>query len=117
MKLSEFKAWFEGFTEAMEGAPSEAAWERIKARVEEIDGTPISYPVYIDRYVTPHRPYWDRIWYSGNFGPVTSDGNSAFSTSLMNAKAEGRIQAEIDPGWNSHAAMFAAGKAEALAAA
>jgi len=40
MTPSEFKAWFDGFTEALEGVPSEKQWERIKARVAEIDGKP-----------------------------------------------------------------------------
>lgn len=34
----EFKAWFEGFTEGMEGKPTEKQWARIKKRVSEIDG-------------------------------------------------------------------------------
>lgn len=58
MTLSEFKAWFEGFTEAMDGPPGLKAWERIHARVKEITGTPISYPVYVDRYVYPNRRFW-----------------------------------------------------------
>lgn len=60
MTLAEFKAWFEGYTEAVEGAPTDAQWARIKARVAEIDGTTITFPVYIDRYVQPlyQRPYY-----------------------------------------------------------
>lgn len=54
MNLSEFKAWFEGFTEDMDGPPNAKQWKRIKARVKEIDGTAITYPVFIDRW----RPYW-----------------------------------------------------------
>jgi hypothetical protein len=55
MTPKEFKAWFEGFTEAMEGMPTEAQWEKIKLRVGQIDGTPVTYPVYLDRY-------WPRRW-------------------------------------------------------
>lgn len=59
MTLSEFKAWFEGFTECMDGAPDKDQWKRIKARVKEIDGTPITKTVFVDRYVSaPYRPYW-----------------------------------------------------------
>ena len=50
MTPKEFKAWFEGFTEAMEGQPTEEQWKKIKARVAQIDGTPTSYPVFVDRY-------------------------------------------------------------------
>lgn len=30
MHLSEFKAWFEGFTENIQGVPTEAQWNRLK---------------------------------------------------------------------------------------
>jgi hypothetical protein len=67
MTPREFKAWFEGFTEAMDGQPTPAQWAKIKERVAQIDGTPTSYPVYVDRYVP--RRYWDlepyRVWCSG----------------------------------------------------
>jgi len=113
MNLAEFKAWFEGFTEAMDGPPSEKAWERIKARVKEIDGRPTTQTIYVDRYVEPYRrwfgfPLYDTTSYAA--GP----DNKTLGASLFNAKAEGRLQAEIDPGWNSMAAMADAGRAEAL---
>lgn len=55
MTLAEFKAWFEGFTETMEGAPTEKQWERIQERVAQIDGSVITRDViYRDRY-------WPRI--------------------------------------------------------
>jgi hypothetical protein len=60
MNLSEFKAWFEGFTESMEGAPSEKAWERIKGRVKEIkDAPPVERHHFHDYYVRPWKRYWD----------------------------------------------------------
>ena len=50
MTLQEFKAWFDGFTENMgEAPPTKLQWARIKARVKEIDGAAITYPVVIDR--------------------------------------------------------------------
>ena len=42
MTLSEFKAWFEGYTEGLDGAPTEKQFKRIKAKVAEITGTPIT---------------------------------------------------------------------------
>lgn len=42
MTPSEFKAWFDGFTEAFTGCPTKAQWARIKDRVAEIDGKPIT---------------------------------------------------------------------------
>jgi hypothetical protein len=51
MTPSEFKAWFDGFTEAFSGVPTKAQWTRIKERVGEIDGKPVT----IDRwYVAPY---------------------------------------------------------------
>lgn len=50
MTPQEFKAWFEGFTEAFTGCPTKAQWTRIKARVAEIDGKPITERIYVDRY-------------------------------------------------------------------
>ena len=46
MTLNEFKAWFEGFTEMMEGAPTEKQWRRIKARVVDISNDVVKLPVY-----------------------------------------------------------------------
>lgn len=115
MTLSEFKAWFDGFTEDMAGPPSKKQWERIKSRVGEITGQAVSYPVYIDRYVTPVRPYWDRVWaygqpYNGSlFGQAISGG----SASLQGYSAMSNPNASFD----SHTAMQALGKADALALA
>ena len=59
MNLSEFKAWFEGYTENMDGTPNKQQWERICARVKEIvDAPAMSYPIFIDWYVRPYQPYW-----------------------------------------------------------
>jgi hypothetical protein len=56
MTLQEFKAWFEGFTENMSGAPNKDQWKRIRARVGEIDGVAITEKVFIERY-WPYYPY------------------------------------------------------------
>lgn len=58
MNLSEFKAWFEGFTENISGQPSKKQWARIQERVGEITSEPTSYPVFVDRYVRPYQPWW-----------------------------------------------------------
>ena len=75
MKVDEFKAWFEGFTEAMKGVPTKDQWERIKARVAEVDGTQITQQVYIDRYLRPYRDYWLDKYYCGglSIGGVTTN--------------------------------------------
>ena len=55
MQICEFKAWFEGFTEAMTKLPTVKQWARIKARVDEIDGMETTWPIFIDRYARPYR--------------------------------------------------------------
>lgn len=65
MNLSEFKAWFEGFTEDMKGTPNSKQWKRIQERVAEITEDPTPWPIYIERYVEPYRPYWNPpVWIS-----------------------------------------------------
>lgn len=55
MTLSEFKAWFEGFTENIDGIPSKKQWARIRKRVNEISDTPT--PFFVERYLRPYYPY------------------------------------------------------------
>lgn len=58
MHLSEFKAWFEGFTEEMKGPPNESQWKKIKAQVKDISADYTPAPIFVDRYVHPWRRYW-----------------------------------------------------------
>lgn len=105
MTLSEFKAWFEGFTDGMDGPPPEKQWKKIKARVAEITGEPITAPIFIDRYWPRlSRPWWDwqPYWgYSATSGGLSASGT--FAGDLHNT------------GFNSTTAMFALGKADVLA--
>lgn len=73
MTLQEFKAWFDGFTENMgEAPPTKLQWVRIQARVKEIDGTAITYPVFIDRYWPhPSPTVWPQ-WVTYTAGAVTT---------------------------------------------
>ncbi len=104
MKLDEFKAWFDGYTESMEGPPSAKQWKRIKERVAEVDGVAVSYPVYIDRYVRPYYPYWS--------APCTATGLNAhaqtydYYRNVMSAAGTAN-------NFDGVTAMYAAGKAEA----
>jgi len=97
MTLQEFKAWFDGFTEAMEGPPSVKQWGLIKTRVKEIDGTAINERIFIDRYwpvylhpytypAPPLNPHpWP--WYATNLNQnIKDDGHMIFnSTTAMQA--------------------------------
>lgn len=77
MTLAEFKAWFEGFTEGMEGRPTEAQFKRIKAKVKEINDQPLTREVIVEKY--RDYPWFRPYWYGGSWG--YSSGGSGFSTS------------------------------------
>ena len=53
MTLSEFKAWREGFNEAINGAPNKEQWEVIKDKLIQV------WPDIIDRgpYIAAATPY------------------------------------------------------------
>lgn len=91
MTLQEFKAWFEGFSEIMDGPPDAKQWDRIKARVSEIDSKPISYPVYIDRYVTPYRRYYDSGPWWGTTCSGASGGGMSIGQAFTNAVSDKTI--------------------------
>lgn len=103
MTLSEFKAWFEGFTEDMDTAPSEKQWDRIKTRVGEITGHAVSYPVFVDR----HWPY---------NGPRWGLGQGASSTMVNGLVGDSAIYRHgLTQEFDSHTAMNALGRADAKA--
>lgn len=83
MKLVEFKAWFEGFTESL-----------------DIDGVAITERVYVGRY-WPSRgyPYWS----------TCSSGATGHSLLL----SAGQIAAQSPNTFDGAVAMYAAGKSEA----
>ena len=107
MTPQEFKAWFDGYTEDMDGRPTSAQWDRIKARVKEINGVPISYPWYVQHYQPYITPY---------VGAVSSAGNN--TVALSNAAYQNSITCRSNipqnAGFDSHTAMHALGKAEAV---
>ncbi|WP_267550353.1 hypothetical protein [Rhizobium rhizogenes] len=114
MTLAEFKAWFEGFTETLEAAPNEKQWERIKARVAEINGTVTTYPVFVDRYV-PRYPRWpDGVWYSSYGSPALGIGNMSLEVKSSVSLGSDQIGATYSeqPAFNAMAAMMDLGKAE-----
>lgn len=129
MILSEFKAWFEGFTEGLEGPPTKAQFDRMKAKVADITGTPVTYPVYVDRYIETLRPYYRQypwaagvpFWgtVSGGYavgalvqGTVNNNMTGAQGTGQSDAKSY-QLAAGAPNSFDSHSAMHALGKAEA----
>lgn len=122
MNLQEFKAWFEGFTEDMTGPPSKKQWERIKARVKEIDGVAVThhhwngyYWPYVRPYYPPSSPVYP--WYSVGGGV----GLASSLLQCQNIKDDGHVVQNVvqnyadlgktDP-FNATVAMNCLGKAE-----
>lgn len=102
MTLAEFKAWFEGYTDGMGDQPPNAKqWEAIKAKVDKITGTPIPYPIYVERYVRPWYP--NGVWYSSTGG---------YASNTYTVGASGGSNKNPTSGY-AYAAMYALGKAEA----
>lgn len=130
MTASEFKAWFDGFCEAVADVPSEAQWKRIKTRVAEIDGRAITEHVYINRYVPHYYPNYYPNYYWGNGAILCNATNTqgigagAATMNLASANAQGDAKAGgLTPlmplpykdvsAFDSHAAMLSLGRAEA----
>jgi hypothetical protein len=112
MTKSEFKAWFDGFCEGMDGVPNEKQWERIKARVAEIDDTPVTYPVFVDRYVDPIRRYWPNVPYWSASGLSSSlDAKSSVSFNIPDSRIEYQ-KANSPKQFDGLLAMNYAGRAE-----
>ena len=101
MTLSEFKAWFDGYTEGIETAPTADQFARIKARLAEIDNTPTTRTIFLDRYVKTRPDWWparDVAWLKGestkgaveevSFADVKPEGHGAF-------RALGRLEASL----------------------
>jgi hypothetical protein len=104
MTPREFKAWFDGFTEAFTGCPTTAQWARIKERVTEIDGKEVTEHVYVDRYwMTYYRSY---PYYTPPYYGVSSAGGLGTSTTTQGLQSSGHS-------YNSIAAMNMLGKADA----
>jgi hypothetical protein len=90
MTNNEFKAWFEGFTEAMDKAPTQKQWSRIKEKVKSIDGT-LSFTQYITRYVDRYPyayPYYMGQVTSGyaQVVPMNANTTTVNDYSLMNTE-------------------------------
>lgn len=103
MTPGEFKAWFDGFTEAFTGTPTKAQWERIKVRVAEIDGNPVTKRIYVDRYWPTYQRYMTPTFYHCS----TTAGNVATGIS-------GAITTSNTVAFNSSQAMADLGRAESF---
>lgn len=107
MTPREFKAWFDGFTEAFSGTPTKAQWARIKERVGEIDGRETTERIYVDRYINRYfqaYPYWTST--CGNLSGLGATSMNA-ATQYQNA-----LQGH-GSSFSGTSAMAALGRAEA----
>lgn len=109
MTPKEFKAWFDGFTEAMDGTPTVKQWARIKERVAEIDGRETTIEFYRNRYARerPWYPYY-ATWGSGG---AFCQASPASLTAAARPRLENMGTGQAT--WSSADAMFALGKADA----
>lgn len=117
----EFKAWFEGFTEAFTGTPTKAQWARIKERVAQIDGLTITERIFVDRWwplVRPapyySYPQWSCLGSTTKIDCCVSGGvgvGSAGYNTNMNLNADDEINCTFSP----VVAMVTLGRAEAAA--
>lgn len=112
MHLSEFKAWFDGFTEEMDGAPTPKQWKKIKDRVKEITADYTPPTVFVDHYYRPWRPYWgyEPYWAATGNANLCGTTNTVGSTArAMSQLADYKSHAEPQVALSD---WTAAGKAE-----
>jgi len=83
MHTSEFKAWFDGFTEAIKDKPTKRQWARIKERLAEVDGNYTPPQVFFDRYWYPKFHTYP-IWYSTGSPTYTVAATGQTASRLIN---------------------------------
>lgn len=105
MTLSEFKAWFEGFTEDMDGPPNERQWKRVKERVKEITGVALTERVFVDKF-------WPRPWRDRPYFSTCLSTASLSASSTHEGPGAWTARDNAAPTFDSHAAMLALGKAD-----
>lgn len=99
MNLSEFKAWFEGFSENLTGTPDKKAWARIQEKIGQIQNAPATtYPVFVDRWWN-NRPYYNSYYGQGISGMgtglaqgVLQNSQSALCGAVQSSGANEMIQ-------------------------
>lgn len=112
MTPQEFKAWFDGFTEAFTGVPTKAQWARVKERVAEIDGRPVTERVYMDRYYPIYPSYPHRYWTTFNAVGVGASTLGSAGNTISGTSASNLAQTQS---FNSTDALYALGKADGQA--
>lgn len=114
MTPSEFKAWFDGFTEALDGTPSKAQWARIKARVAEIDGRAVTREVFVDRYWPLYYQSQNRPWtYMSGTAQMCGNNGNNYLSGMSSNQLSGMNYVSANAVYDSGSAMQALGRADA----
>ncbi len=79
MNLSEFKAWFDGFTESLDRLPNKKQWARIREKVDEITPDPTPWPIFVARSVRPYQPWWGQTYFTTNCGTYKDNTNATLA--------------------------------------
>jgi hypothetical protein len=121
MTPNEFKAWFDGFTEAFDNrVPTKAQWMRVKERVAEIDGKSVTERIYLDRYWPTYaprygHPYWQTLGGVGLGTTTFTAANCVNAVGTNVLSATGDFKMPQSQSFNSTSAMYALGAADANA--
>lgn len=85
MTNTEFKAWFEGFCESIEGRPTIKQFEKIKEKIAMIDGAPfyIGYPYRYNPIPTTWVSCTPTMYTTTNCASVQSLNQSTQDDSVM----------------------------------
>jgi hypothetical protein len=127
MTPNEFKAWFDGFTEAFDRVPTKAQWARVKERVAEIDGKAVTERVYLDRYWPTYVPRYGNAYWPAGMGIGQATGckprrsragddfhaNTSGAVGVNSLNANSHFDMPQVASFNSTDAMYALGKADA----
>lgn len=108
MNLSEFKSWFEGYTENLTTTPNAKQWKRIQTRVAEITESPTEIRYFYDHY---WRPYYHR--YPSFCGGVGQNVGHTYTLPATN-QSESDSNSSIPMFANSIQAFAALGRAESM---
>ena len=98
MSPIEFKAWFEGFSEGIEGRPTEKQWTKVKERVAQITPTATPYPIFVDRYV-PTYPHWNWpcwTWNTSSCGAIQPTFNGVVTSIAQNFAGAAVLQPNLN---------------------
>lgn len=81
MQLAQFLAWFEGFSENIEGAPTEKQWDRLKQKLAQLEPETSFQPVSTPKRAPAQVPH-----VAPPAAPVTAE--APIKTVTKKAKAE-----------------------------